>query len=84
MQQGQQAPDAFVVTVIKEPPQELTVADLIIGSLGVAGSLLLLALVFGVVAGAVLVIWNRFHPAAARHLPPVSPSFTQAQTPQSR
>lgn len=74
-------PDAFVVTVIKEPPQEMTVADLIIGSLGIAGSLLVLALVLGVVAGAGLVFWNRWRPASRRHLPPVRPSFTDAGIP---
>ena len=41
----QKAPDAFIVTVIKEPAKETTVADVIIGSLGIAGLLVLLALV---------------------------------------
>ena len=76
-------PDAFVVTVIKEPAKEMTVADLIVGSLGIAGSLLALALVLGVVAGGWLVVWNKWRPASRRHLPPVRPGFTDAELPPS-
>jgi hypothetical protein len=77
----QTTPNAFVVTVIKEPVKEMTVADLIVGSLGIAGSLLLLAVVLGAVAGGALVVWNRLFPATRRHLPPVRPSFTDAGLP---
>ena len=71
----QQAPQpAFVVTVVKEPAKELTVADLIVGSLGIAGSLLVLALVLGAFAGGALVVWNRRFPADRNHLPPVRPT----------
>jgi hypothetical protein len=76
-------PNAFVVTVIKEPVKEMTVADLIVGSLGIAGSLLVLALVLGAVAGGWLVLWNRWRPASRRHLPPVRPGFTDAGIPRS-
>jgi hypothetical protein len=31
--------------------------------------------VCGAVAGLVLVVWNKFHPPADRHLPPVSPQI---------
>ena len=72
-QAPQQSPAPFIVTVIKEPEREMSVPELIIGSLGIAGSLLVLALICGAVAGLVLVVWNKFHPAADRHLPPVSP-----------
>ena len=74
-------PDAFVVTVVKEPAKEFTVADLIVGSFGIAGTLLLVAIVLGGVVGAVLVMWNKRHPADQRRLPPVSPSFTDAPLP---
>ena len=76
-------PDAFVVTVIKEPVKEMTVADLIVGSLGIAGSLLVLALILGAAAGGWLVLWNRWRPASRRHLPPVRPNFTDAGLPRS-
>ena len=73
--------DAFVVSVIREPEPEITVEQIILGSLGVAGSLLVLALILGAVAGGVLVVWNRLRPASPDHLPPVSPSFPDATTP---
>ena len=79
----QKAPEAFIVTVIKEPEKEMTVPELIIGSLGIAGSLLLVALILGAVAGAWLVIWNRWRPANRHHLPPVRPGFTDAGLPPS-
>lgn len=79
----EKVPEAFVVTVIKEPEKEMTVPELIIGSLGIAGSLVLLALVLGVLAGGWLVIWNKFRPAARRHLPPVRPDFTNSELPPS-
>jgi hypothetical protein len=76
--------DAFMVSVIREPADEMTVEELIVGSLGIAGSLLVLALALGAVAGGVLVVWHRFRPASRDHLPPVSPSFTDVSpTPPS-
>lgn len=75
--------EAFLVTVIREPAREITVADVIVGSLGIAGALLLLALVLGVLAGAALVLWHRWRPVGGDHLPPVKPSFTDADFPPS-
>jgi hypothetical protein len=64
----------FVVTIVPETPAEgTTVADVIIGSLGITGALVLLALALGVVMAVVRVGWNRRHPASDDHLPPVSP-----------
>ncbi len=79
----EQKPDAFVVTVIREPEREMTVPALILGSLGIAGTLLALALVLGLFAGAWLVLWNRWRPASRHHLPPVSPGFNDAGLPPS-
>ena len=62
----------------------MTVPELILGSLGIAGSLLVLALALGTVVGGVLVVWHRFRPVSRDHLPPVSPSFTDVSpTPPS-
>lgn len=69
----QTRPDAFVVTVIQEPAKELTVGDVIVGSLGVAGVLLVLSLALGAVIGALLVWRHRRRPLGGDHLPPVSP-----------
>lgn len=82
-QQPQPTATPFIVTVVKEPQKEMSVPELIIGSLGIAGSLLVLALAFGAVAGIVLVVWNKFHPAADRHLPPVSPQVPVGDRPNT-
>ena len=67
--------DSFVVTIIPATPaEEQGVSDVILGSLGVAGSLLMIALVLGVVVAGLRVVWNRRHPPADDHLPPVVPT----------
>lgn len=78
-----QKPDALIVTVIREPEPEMTVADVIMGSLGLAGALLLVSLILGAVAGAVLVGWYRLRPRPWRPMPPVSPSVPDPDLPQS-
>jgi hypothetical protein len=80
----QTPPDSFIVSVIKEPEPELTVADVIVGSLGVTGALVLLALVLGAVTGTVLVLWRRWRPREWRPMPPVSPSWMDERPPSSR
>ena len=50
----QNPPDAFIVTVIKEPPKETTLADVIVGSLGITGLLVLLALFLGAIVSVFL------------------------------
>ena len=72
-----------MVTVIRPPEQEMTVSELIVGSLGLAGTLLVLSLALGVIAGAVLVIWHRLRPRPWRPMPPVSPSLVGADVPPS-
>jgi hypothetical protein len=78
-----QKQDAFIVTIIKPPVHEMTVGGLIIGSLGLAGALLLLALLLGALVGSVLVLWNRFRPRDWRPMPPVAPSLTTTDVPPS-
>jgi uncharacterized membrane-anchored protein len=78
-----QKPDAYVVTIIREPEPGMTVADLIIGSLGLAGTLLIVSLLFGLVVGAILVVWHRLRPRPWRPMPPVSPSIPGPDFPQS-
>ena len=79
----QKTPDAFIVTVIKEPEPEMTVADVIIGSFGIAGALLLLALVLGIVIGLAMAAWRRWRPRDWRPMPPVSPSWTDDGPPST-
>ena len=66
-------PDAFIVTLQKTPARELTVADVIVGSLGVAGALLLIAILLGGVLSLLLLAWRKRFPLERDHLPPVSP-----------
>ncbi len=66
-------PDAFIVTIQKTPAEELTIKDVVVGSLGVAGVLLLIAIVLGGVLSMLLLGWRRRFPLEANHLPPVSP-----------
>ena len=79
-------PSSFVVTVVPAAPApETTVADVVIGSLGVAGFLLVLALGLGVVMAAVRLGWQRLHPAVEDHLPPVTALTPESEThPSSR
>jgi hypothetical protein len=64
----------LVVTIVPATPaRERTVGDVIVGALGVAGALVLVALVLGVVFAAVRYAWHRRHPPQDDHLPPVSP-----------
>ena len=76
MQQGQgqaqQAPaEAYVVTVVQTPTRQTTLMDVVVGSLGVAGALVVLALVLGVVLSVGLLAWHRRHPPEESRLPPV-------------
>jgi hypothetical protein len=71
-----QKQDAYIDTVIRPPEREMTVSDVLIGSLGVAGAALLIALVLGAVVGGVLVVWNRLFPKDWRPMPPVAPSLS--------
>jgi hypothetical protein len=66
-------PDAFIVTIQKTPAPGLTIRDVILGSLGTAGMLLLIAIVLGGVLSMLLLAWRRRYPLEQNHLPPVSP-----------
>jgi hypothetical protein len=81
--QAQSPPSSFVVTVAREPAHQTTLADVVIGSLGVAGALLLLAIVLGGAMSLLLVAWNRRHPPERRHLPSVSPLSSSPAAPPS-
>ena len=76
--------DTFVVTIVPATPApEVTIADVLIGSAGVTGSLLILALCLGVVMAVIRVGWNHLHPATDDHLPPVTPFTTDSGMPPS-
>jgi hypothetical protein len=53
----QQAP--IIVRVIEEPVDETTIADVILGSLGLVGVMLVSALLLGLLLGAGMVLYKR-------------------------
>lgn len=71
----QQAPSQpFVVTIVPaSPAQETTLGDVVLGALGIAGLLVLAALVLGVIFALLRLAWIRRHPAEDDHMPPVNP-----------
>ena len=79
----QQNPEPYIVRVVREPVQETTVGDVILGALGLTGVLLLIALVLGAVLAFVLVRWHHRHPPEHDHLPPISPFVPDSSGPPS-
>jgi ABC-type phosphate transport system permease subunit len=72
----QQNPQPFIINLPQQPAEHSSLADVVVGSLGITGLLVLTALVLGVVVAFVLVQWHRRHPPDRDHMPSVS------QTPQ--
>jgi hypothetical protein len=79
----QQPPDAFIVSVIREPTPETTVADIVVGALGLTGVLFLIALVLGGAFALLLVLWHKRRRPEDDHLPPVSPVTAGSSRPRS-
>jgi len=50
-----QPPNPIMVRVVEEPVEATTVADVLLGSLGLAGALILTAAVLGAILGATLI-----------------------------
>jgi len=69
----QQTPQPFIVEIIRPPADELTISDLLINSLGLAGAFALAAIPLGLIVGYLLIRWNARRPPEADHMPPVSP-----------
>ena len=55
---GQQS-DPIIVRVVEEPVHETSISDVILGSLGLVGVLLVCALILGAVLGGGLVLYKR-------------------------
>jgi ABC-type phosphate transport system permease subunit len=64
----------MIVTLVEKPSPRTTLADVIIGSLGLTGVLVLLAAVLGLVMAVGLVKWNKQHPPDRNHMPPLTHS----------
>lgn len=65
----------FIVEIIRPPAEEQSVADLLVGALGLAGALALVAIPLGLVAGYLLIRWNARRRPEADHMPHITPSM---------
>lgn len=79
-----QTPEPFIVRPIREAAQETTLADVVVGALGLTGVMVLIALVLGVAVALVMIGWHRKRPPEADHLPSVSPLVGRSSVPPSR
>jgi len=53
----------FIVRVVEPPTKETTVADVLLGAVGLTGLILVSALLFGLLLGGVLVAMHRWRPS---------------------
>jgi ABC-type phosphate transport system permease subunit len=61
-----------IVTLVEKPTPQTTFADVILGSLGLTGVLVLIAAVLGIAMAIWLVKWNQRHPPGDAHLPSIN------------
>jgi ABC-type phosphate transport system permease subunit len=66
-----QQQDAFVVEIIRPETPEVTVVDLLVSSLGLAGVLALVAVPLGLLAGWWLIRRSKRHRPEADHMPSI-------------
>jgi hypothetical protein len=55
----QPPPQPIIVRVVEQPVHETTISDVIVGSLGLVGVLLLAAAIFGLLLGGSLILFKR-------------------------
>jgi ABC-type phosphate transport system permease subunit len=70
----------FIVEIIRPPTEEMTVADVLIGALGLAGAIALAAVPLGVLMGFLLIRWNKRRRPESDRMPHVSPSLEQNES----
>jgi len=75
-----QPPDSIIVKVVEEPVKSTTIVDVLVGSLGLVGALLLAAVVMGAILGGMLIGIKLFR--ARYNLEPVPDSEALRITPQ--
>jgi hypothetical protein len=75
-----QPPDSIIVRVVEEPVKSTTIVDVLVGSLGLVGVLLLAALVLGIILGGTLIGIKLFR--ARYDLEPIPDSEALRITPQ--
>ena len=75
-----QPPDPIIVRVVQEPVKSTTIVDVLLGSLGLVGVLLLAALVLGTILGGMMIGIKLFR--ARYNLEPAPDSESLRITPQ--
>jgi hypothetical protein len=75
-----QPPDPIIVRVVQEPVKSTTIVDVLLGSLGLVGVLLLAALVLGAILGGTMIAIKLLR--ARYNLEPVPDSEALRITPQ--
>lgn len=74
----QQTDGAFIVRLVEEPAKEVTVGDVILGALGVAGVMTLAAIALGALFGWLLILRSRRRGMQQDEQPPSIHPFNPA------
>ena len=64
---------AHIVTLVEQPAPEITVVDVIVGALGIAGAMTLAAVVLGALLGGLFILRSRRRGIEAEHPPSIHP-----------
>jgi len=70
----------FIVEIIRPPTEELTVVDVLVGALSLAGVFAVAAVPLGLMVGYALIQWNRRRRPESSHMPHISPSLQSDET----
>lgn len=65
-----------MVRLIEQPAPEVTVVDVIVGALGIAGAMTLAAVILGAALGWLLIVRSRRRGIEAEHPPSIHPFNT--------
>jgi ABC-type phosphate transport system permease subunit len=67
----QPPPDSFIVEIIRPETAEVTVVDVLVGSIGLAGALAFVAVPLGLLAGWLLIRRKQRHRPEDEHMPSI-------------
>lgn len=73
----------FIVKVVEQPAKEISVADVLMGSVGITGIFLVGAVVFGFLLGAAFIMFRRWQDSRDQD-GPVDETFQLTQPPRPR
>ena len=76
-----QSANPIIVQVVEEPVRSTNIADVLLGSLGLAGAMTVTALVLGAILGGLLIAYKRYR--AKYDLDPVPDTQARRVTPSS-